>query len=84
MATESFRIRRLTRVSDEPPHTLVVERGARPADLVDDIAEAVRWRSLRAVAIRAEVVLHWRREDSRSWQILLEWLTRMDIEIEVH
>ena len=84
MASESLPIRRPTRVSGEAAHTLVVERGARPADLVDDIAEAVRWRSLRAVAIPAEVVLHWRCEDSRSWQILLEWLTRMDVEIEVH
>jgi len=84
MANDFLRIRRVLGVSDEPPHTFVVQLGARPADLVDDVAEAVRWRALRAVAIPAEVVLHWRSEDSRAWQILLEWLTRMDVEIEVH
>ena len=83
MASESLRARRSARTIDEATEKLTIEPGERPADLVD-LVQAVRGQSVRVVAIPAEVILHWRNEEPRSWQIVLEWLTRMDVEIHVN
>ena len=53
-----------------------------PADLVQ-LVEAVRWRPLHVVAIPAETIAHWRTDEPRSWNVVLEWLTTMDVEVTV-
>jgi len=53
-----------------------------PADLVQ-LVETVRWRPLHVVAIPAEAIAHWRTDEPRSWDVVLEWLTTMDVEVNV-
>jgi len=53
-----------------------------PADLVQ-LVETVRWRPLHVVAIPAEAIVHWRTDEPRSWDVVLEWLTTMDVEVNV-
>jgi hypothetical protein len=56
-------------------------RGCTP-DLVQ-LVETVRWRPLHAVAIPAEAIVHWRTDEPRSWKVVLEWLTTMDVDVNV-
>jgi len=53
-----------------------------PADLVQ-LVEAVRWQPLHVVAIPAEAIAHWRTDEPRCWNAVLEWLTTMDVEVTV-
>ena len=84
MDAELLRIRELDLVTtiDELTENMVHQLRGRPADLVQ-LVEAVRWRPLRVVVIPAEVIIHWRAEEPRSWKLVLEWLTLMDVEIDV-
>jgi hypothetical protein len=38
---------------------------------------------LHVVAIPAEAIAHWRTDEPRSWDVVLEWLTTMDVEVNV-
>ena len=82
MALESLPGRRAARKIDGATEKLIVEPGERPADLVEFV-QAARPQPLRVVAIPAEVILHWRSEEPRAWQVVLEWLTRLDVEIHI-
>lgn len=61
---------------------LIHELRGGPADLMQ-LVEAVRWRPLHVVAIPAEAIAHWRTDEPRSWKVVLEWLTTMDVEVTV-
>jgi hypothetical protein len=50
---------------------------------VTTIGEAVRRRPLHVVVIPAEVVVYWRAHDPHEWQLVLEWLTTMGVEVDV-
>ena len=80
MASESLRIRRTT--INEATENVVHQLRGCPTDLVQ-LVEAVRWRRLRVVAIPAETIIHWRNEEPSSWTLVLEWLTTMDVEIDL-
>jgi hypothetical protein len=62
--------------------TLVRELQGRSRDLTE-LVDAVRRGPLRAVGIPAEKIIHWRRDEPHSWELVLEWLTLMDVEIDV-
>ena len=66
----------------EPTENMIHQLRGRPADLVQ-LVEAVRWRPLHVVAISAEAIVHWRTDEPRSWNIVLEWLTTMGVEVTV-
>jgi hypothetical protein len=53
-----------------------------PTDLVQ-LVEAVRTRQFRHVVVPAETILHWRNYDPQSWQLVLDWLTAMDVNLDV-
>jgi len=61
---------------------LVRELQGRSRDLTE-LVNAVRRQPLRAVGIPAETIIHWRRDEPHSWELVLEWLTLMDVEIDV-
>ena len=67
---------------NEPTENVIHQLRGGPTDLVQ-LVEAVRWRPLHIVVIPAEAILHWRHEEPRSWRLVLEWLTIMDVEINV-
>jgi hypothetical protein len=48
-----------------------------------ELVDAVRWRPLHVVAIRAEQIVRWRTDDADSWQLVLEWLTQMDVDVDL-
>jgi hypothetical protein len=66
----------------EPTEHMIHELRGTPVDLVR-LVEAVRWRPLHVVAIPAEAIIHWRNDEPRSWKVVLEWLTTMDVEVNV-
>jgi len=68
---------------DEATENLIHQLRGNPTDLTQ-LVEAVRWRPLRVVAIPAEAIIHWRRTAPRSWKLVLEWLTIMDVEVNVN
>jgi len=68
---------------NEATENLIHELRGSPPDLAK-LVEAVRWRPLHVVAIPAEAVIHWRKYDPRSWMLVLEWLTIMDVEVNVN
>ncbi len=72
---------RVTTITEPTEHMIHELRGT-PVDLVR-LVEAVRWRPLHVVAIPAEAIIHWRTDEPRSWNVVLEWLTTMDVEINV-
>jgi hypothetical protein len=80
MATESLRDRRAT--INEATENVVHQLQGCPTDLVQ-LVEAVRRRPLRIVVIPAETIILWRSEEPSSWSLVLEWLTTMDVEINV-
>jgi len=67
---------------DEATENMIHQLRGRPTDLVE-LVEIIRWRPLRVVAIPAEAIVHWRSEEPRSWQLVLEWLTIMDVEVNI-
>jgi hypothetical protein len=67
---------------NEPTEHMIHQLRGTPTDLVR-LVEAVRWRPLHVVAIPAEAIIHWRTDEPRSWNVVLEWLTTMDVEINV-
>jgi hypothetical protein len=66
----------------EATENVVHQLRGRPTDLVS-LVETVRRRPLHVVVIRAEVIMYWRAEEPHSWQLVLEWLTTMDVEINL-
>jgi len=68
---------------NEPTENLIHELRGSPPDLAQ-LVEAVRWRPLRVVDIPTEAIIRWRTDDSRSWKLVLEWLTIMDVEVNVN
>ena len=48
------------------------------------LVETIYRRRRRVVVISAEAIIRWRKDDPRSWKLVLEWLTRMDVEINVN
>jgi hypothetical protein len=67
---------------DEATENLIHQLRGRPVDLVE-LVDAVRWRPLHIVAIPAELIIHWRNEEPSSWRLVLEWLTTMDVEVNL-
>ena len=80
MASQSLRVRRTT--IEEATENVVHQLQGCPTDLVQ-LVETVRRRPLRIVAIPAEVIIHWRNEEPSSWKLVLDWLTTMDVEVNV-
>ena len=67
---------------DEATEQLIHELRGSAGDLWD-LVDAVRWRPLHVVDISAEQIVRWRTDDARSWQLVLDWLTRMDVEVNL-
>ena len=67
---------------NEPTENMIHQLCGSPADLVQ-LVEAVRWRPLHVVAIPAEAIVHWRTDEPGSWNVVLEWLTTMGVDITV-
>ena len=67
---------------NEPTENMIHQLRGSPADLMQ-LVEAVRWRPLHVVAIPAEAIVHWRTDEPRSWNIVLEWLTTMNVEVTI-
>jgi hypothetical protein len=65
--------------TDDVIHEL---RGS-PTDLAKFV-EAVRRRRPHAVDISAEAIIRWRNDDPCLWKLVLEWLTTMDVEVNVN
>ena len=68
---------------NDPTENLLHELREGPASLVK-LVEAVRWRPLHIVDISAEAIIGWRTDDPRAWRLVLEWLTAMDVEVNVN
>ena len=71
----------VTTINEATENVMHQLRG-RTTDLVS-LVDTVRRRPLHVVVIPAEVIMHWRREDPREWQLVLEWLTTMDVEVNL-
>jgi len=67
---------------NEATENVIHQLRGRTTDLVS-LVETVRRRPLRVVVIPAEVVMYWRTQDPHEWQLVLEWLTSMDVEVKV-
>jgi len=68
---------------NEATENLIDELRGSPIDLAK-LVESIRWRPCRVVNISAEAIIRWRTDDSRSWKLVLEWLTIMDVEVNVN
>ena len=66
----------------EPTENVIHQLRGRTTDLVS-LVENVRRRPLRVVIIPAEVVMYWRTEEPGAWALVLEWLTTMDVEVNL-
>src|SRR5690349_8646521 len=51
----------------EATQSLIHELAGRPTDLME-LVDAVRCRPRHVVAIPAEAVIHWRKDESHSWE----------------
>jgi len=80
MATESLLIRKSPMTTDVAVRSF---GDSLPTDLIE-LVNAVRCQPLHVVAIPAEAIIHWRQDEPRSWKAVLEWLTTMDVEINVN
>ncbi len=67
----------------EAAEKLLHELWGSPTDLAK-LVEGVRWRPLPALNISTEAIIRWRNDDPRSWKLVLEWLTTMDVEINLN
>jgi hypothetical protein len=68
---------------NDPAENLLHELRESPVNLVE-LVEAVRGRPLHVVDISAEAIIGWRTDDPRAWKLVLEWLTIMDVEVNVN
>jgi hypothetical protein len=68
---------------DEPTDNVIHGLRGSPTDLVK-LVEAVRGRPVRVVDISAEAIIHWRTDDPYLWKLVLEWLTTMDVDVNVN
>jgi hypothetical protein len=68
---------------NEATENLIDELRGSSIDLAK-LIEAIRWRPCRVVNISAEVIIRWRKDDPRSWKLVLEWLTTMGVAINVN
>ena len=68
---------------NEATENLIDELRGSPIDLAK-VMEAVRWRPRRVVEISAEEIIRWQKDDPRSWRLVLEWLTTMDVEVTLN
>lgn len=82
MGAKSLPARRAATVTHTATDELLHRLRGLPADLLQ-LVEAVRGRECRHVVIPAETILHWRSQDPRSWELVLDWLTTMDVDIDV-
>jgi len=62
---------------------VIPELRGSPTDLAK-LVEAVRGRPLHVVDISTEAIIRWRKDDPRSWKLVLEWLTTMDVEVNLN
>jgi hypothetical protein len=67
---------------NEAADGVIQELTGSPTDLAR-LVEAVRGRPLHVVDISAEAILRWRNDDPYLWKRVLEWLTVMDVEVNV-
>jgi hypothetical protein len=67
---------------NEATENVVHQLRGRSTDLVS-LVDTVRRRPLHVVVIPAEVIVYWRKEDPREWQLVLEWLTSMGVEVNL-
>src|SRR2546427_11621924 len=65
---------------DEPTENLIHKLRGGPTDLTN-LVEAVRWRPLRVVEIPAQAIIHCRKDDTRSTQLVLERLTTSRVQV---
>jgi len=68
---------------NEATDSVIHELRGSPTDLAK-LVEAVRGRPLHVVDISAEAIIRWRNDDPCLWQLVLEWLTTMDVEVNVN
>jgi hypothetical protein len=68
---------------DEATDNVIHELRGSPTDLAK-LVEAVRGRPLHVVEISAEAIIRWRNDDPCLWKLVLEWLTTMDVDINVN
>lgn len=68
---------------NEAPDNVIHELRGSPTDLAK-LVEAVRGRPLHVVEISAEAIIRWRNDDPCLWKLVLEWLTTMDVDINVN
>jgi len=80
MATESLLIRKSPMTTDVAVRSF---GDSLPTDLIE-LVNAVHCQPLHVVAVPAETVIHWRKDEPDSWKLVLEWLTAMDVEINVN
>ena len=80
MATESLLIRKSPMTTDVAVRSF---GDLLPTDLIE-LVNAVHCQPLHVVAFPAEAIIHWRQDEARSWKAVLEWLTTMDVEINVN
>jgi hypothetical protein len=69
-------------INEATDNVIHVLRGS-PTDLAK-LVEAVRGRPLHVVDISAEAIIRWRTDDPCLWKLVLEWLTTMDVEVNVN
>ena len=67
---------------NEAADGVIQELTGSPTDLAR-LVEAVRGRPHHVVDISAEAILRWRNDDPYLWKRVLEWLTVMDVEVNV-
>jgi hypothetical protein len=67
----------------EATENLIHELRGSPTDLAK-LVDAVRRRPLHVVDISTEAIIRWRIDDPRSWKLVLEWLTTMDVEVNLN
>jgi hypothetical protein len=68
---------------NEATDNVIHELRGSPTDLAR-LVEAVRGRPLHVVDISAEAIIRWRTDDPLLWKLVLEWLTTMDVEVNVN
>jgi Ni,Fe-hydrogenase III large subunit len=68
---------------NEATDNVIRELRGSPTDLAK-LVEAVRGRPLHVVEISAEAIIRWRNDDPCLWKLVLEWLTTMDVDINVN
>jgi hypothetical protein len=68
---------------DSATESLLRDLETSPTDLRRLVISAALWRNRMAVAIEAEAIARWERDDPRSWASVQDWLLARGITITV-